>query len=176
LLRAEFRLHSLITTEKIMNKFLSIVAAAGLMTAFASAAQAQTTTFGGAGGGGTVGASCTVTTPTNAGLSATGTPPTSLSGTATATVTCNDLSGKSLTVALNTTNSTLNGETADAKLTGGTGNFSGITTPVASKSITATTPSTGDSATITTNITPTTVGNVLAAGTYTAIVDATITP
>jgi hypothetical protein len=148
-----------------MKKILTIAATAGLLSAFTGAVSAQTT-FSTA-----VDSSCTVTSPATVGLAPNALPPSSLTGSTVATVICNDTT-KSLNVGIGATSVVFNG-TPSVVLAGGTGNFVGATG--LSKTITTTTGVGGDTATVNAAITAP-AGKLLATGSYTLIMNPTITP
>jgi hypothetical protein len=154
-----------------MKKILTIAATAGLLSTFAASVQAQTT--GTATLNATVASSCNVTIPTaTTTFTQVGTPPTSLTGTTSAQVTCNDTS-KKLTLTQNNSTSLPSG-TATFNFAGGTGIFQEVT-GVDSGLFSDTTPSTGDTASISASVSRTDE-KLLKSGSYSLVINATVVP
>jgi hypothetical protein len=155
-----------------MKKILTIVATAGLLSAFASAAQAGTIVFGGPGG--IVPSSCSVTVAPTAPLTATATVPTvRLEGTADAIVVCNDTT-KKLDVFIGDVTG-LPGF-FEVRPNGGTGFFSGVTGGDYPINITGVTPSAGFNSNFKVSVRPITNGDLLPAGQYSIPVEVIIVP
>lgn len=162
-----------------MKKFLTIAATAGVLSAFAGAAQAQVVNFPG-----TVTPSCTLTTSNDGVLTETATPATVLATTTAGKVklVCNSGTSKvDLTQGASVIPSQPSAPTVAfgfvGGASGGTGIFNALTAGSASSGIaTDVTAAAGDTADISASITAT-GGKLLKVGTtYKVIVNAAVTP
>jgi hypothetical protein len=165
-----------------MKKILTI-AATGLLSALAGAAQAQVNVTQSVSSTGTVASSCNITASTPGALTGNTNPPSILTtgtgtGAGTAKVICNtESSVLTLTSGTNTLPTYSNPANTPIVTFGFTGGGTGIYSTATGTTVTATesTSATGDTAKIVSTVTSV-GGKLLKPGTYTSIVTATLTP
>jgi hypothetical protein len=161
-----------------MKKIATIAATAGLLSAFAGSVQAQTT--GTVSFPGTVTSSCNITGSADGVLTENTTPATILNTTTpgTLTVTCNT-GASTLSIAQGTHSFPTQPSTPTVAIqfgpAAGTGIYAGATSGTSATDGGDTTSSTGDTANVSSTVTAASP-KLLKTGSYTVVVNATLTP